>query len=55
MSLLNYPCVVEGAPGQRCGGHSSHVMSVKFTAGSADQKLVSVGGNDNCAMTWAVE
>jgi echinoderm microtubule-associated protein-like 5 len=63
VSVFNYPCVVAGAPSSVCGGHSSHVMNVKFSAegegeregeGGGGQKLVSVGGNDNSAMTWAV-
>ena len=60
VSVFNYPCVVADAPRSSYGGHSSHVMNVKFTpqpesgGGAGDLKLVSVGGNDNAAMTWVV-
>ena len=61
VSVFNYPCVVDSAPSRRYAGHSSHVMCVKFSAtgggereGGDEQKLVSVGGNDNSAMLWAV-
>jgi WD40 repeat protein len=52
--VFNYPCVVDSAPGESYCGHSSHVMNVKFSPGSMDKKLVSVGGNDNSAMSWVV-
>ena len=54
MSVFNYPCVVDAAPKHSYGGHSSHVMNVKFSPGGEDQKLLTVGGNDNSAMTYAV-
>lgn len=84
MSVFNYPCVVDAAPRSSHGGHSSHVMNIKFTAEEEEEdhsdaqgysssrgrgrgrgegagqeardglKLVTVGGNDNAAMTWAV-
>lgn len=66
--VFNYPCVVDNAPRSSHGGHSSHVMNLKFSPadpssahsgrgggrGHEDLKLVTVGGNDNAAMTWAV-
>lgn len=32
------------------GGHSSHVMNVRWTVG--DECLISVGGNDKCILQW---
>ncbi len=44
VNLLNYPCVVRHAPALRYGGHSSHVMNVRW---SKDEKYaISVGGRD---------
>ena len=50
VNLFNYPVVVEHAPALRYGGHSSHVMNVKW---SADESYaVSVGGRDRCVFQW---
>ncbi len=44
VSLFNYPVVIKHAPALRYGGHSSHVMNVRW---SADEKFaISVGGRD---------
>lgn len=57
LTIFNYPCVVEDAPRKTYGGHSSHVMNVKIVGDSSDDEdmhIVTVGGNDNAAMTWTV-
>lgn len=57
LNLFNYPCVTKDAPRKSYGGHSSHVMNVKFAPSeNSDEELVvlSCGGNDNCVMVWAV-
>ena len=55
LALFNYPCVVDNAPRSLHGGHSSHVMNVKFSSNdSNDVKIITVGGNDNAAITWKV-
>ena len=53
VNLLHYPCVVTHAP-RFCGiGHSSHVMSVRW---SPDEKRVySVGGRDRAIFQWRLE
>lgn len=51
--LLNYPCIVDKAPGHIMNGHSSHVMSARF-AGSNDDFVATVGGNDNTLMSWII-
>jgi WD40 repeat protein len=53
MSILNYPCVVSGAPRMAYNGHSSHVSSVCFN-GYYDEQLVSTGGQDCSVMVWRV-
>jgi hypothetical protein len=50
--LLNNPCVVEDAPSKDYGGHSSHVMNVKYLYD--DTHVVSVGGNDMAVFQWKV-
>eukprot|EP01038_Epipyxis_sp_PR26KG_P012826 gene12826-17196_t len=52
INLFNYPCVIKAAPCRTAGGHSSHVMNVRFLP-SADL-LISVGGNDSTVMVWDV-
>mmetsp|Transcript_3035 Transcript_3035/g.4634 ORF Transcript_3035/g.4634 Transcript_3035/m.4634 type:complete len:1138 (-) Transcript_3035:82-3495(-) len=58
VNVFNYPCVVKDAPGIHCGGHSSHVMNLKFASrdDSSDDltSLVTVGGNDNAVMIWRI-
>ena len=50
VKLFNFPCVVEDAPGHMYGGHSSHVMNVRW---SADETFaVSVGGRDRGVFQW---
>jgi len=44
VKLFAYPCVVEDAPFREYGGHSSHVMCVRFACD--DSRLVSAGGKD---------
>lgn len=52
VKLFNYPCVVEDAPGHVYGGHSSHVMNVRW---SLDERYaVSVGGKDRAVFQWQV-
>jgi len=50
VNLFKYPSPVKNASKATFVGHSSHVMSVKF---SPDQKnLFSVGGNDKTCIQW---
>jgi microtubule-associated protein-like 6 len=50
IKLFNFPCVVGDAPGHMYGGHSSHVMNVRW---SADETFaVSVGGRDRGVFQW---
>ncbi|GFH33025.1 WD_REPEATS_REGION domain-containing protein, partial [Haematococcus lacustris] len=50
VNLFNFPCVVKHAPALRYGGHSSHVMCVRW---AADESFaVSVGGRDRCVFQW---
>ena len=41
LNVMNYPCVAKHAPRRTYGGHSSHVMSVKFMPGTGGK-----GGGD---------
>ncbi|KAG2487374.1 hypothetical protein HYH03_013944 [Edaphochlamys debaryana] len=50
--LLNFPCVVQGAPAHVYRGHCSHVMNVRW--GSDETYAVSVGGKDRCVFQWRV-
>ncbi|KAJ1418197.1 WD40-repeat-containing domain protein [Ochromonadaceae sp. CCMP2298] len=50
--LHNHPCVVRNAPGKEYGGHSSHVMNLKFMRGG--EVLATVGGNDRSVVVWEV-
>ena len=50
VKVYNAPCVVEHAPAYAYGGHSSHVMNVRFLLG--DKRVVSVGGWDAAAFQW---
>lgn len=52
VKLFNSPCVVDRAPCREYWGHSSHTKNVRFVC--EDQYLITVGGNDNTAMQWAV-
>lgn len=53
MSLYNYPVVVKHAPALGYGGHSSHVMNVRW---ASDESLaVSVGGRDRCVASVSCE
>ena len=52
VNIFNYPCVVKNAPRLQYTGHSSHVTNVRFAYD--DSVIVSVGGNDNCAISWLV-
>jgi len=50
--LFNAPVVVQHAPAHTYGGHSSHVMNVRW---GLDQSFaVSVGGRDRCVFQWKV-
>ncbi len=53
MNVFNFPCVVKNAPRKSYNGHSSHVLNVSFVWD--DRMLVTVGGHDNCAISWVVE
>lgn len=53
VNVFNYPCVVKNAPRKSYKGHSSHVLNITFAWN--DEKLVTVGGHDNCAISWTVE
>ena len=50
VSLLNYPCVVEDAPGHVHAGHSSHVMCVRWSAD--DRFVMTAGGRDRALFMW---
>ncbi|KAG2444303.1 hypothetical protein HXX76_001060 [Chlamydomonas incerta] len=50
--LLNFPCVVGGAPAHVYGGHCSHVMNVRWAAD--ESYAVSVGGKDRAVFQWRV-
>jgi echinoderm microtubule-associated protein-like 6 len=52
VKLFNWPCVVQHAPAHVYGGHSSHVMNVRWSADS--QYAVSVGGKDRAVFQWRV-
>ena len=50
VKLFNAPCVVHHAPAKVYGGHSSHVMNVRWLLG--DGGVVSVGGWDEGVFLW---
>lgn len=52
VNVFNYPCVIKNAPRLQFTGHSSHVTNVRFAYD--DNVIVSVGGHDNCAISWQV-
>ena len=52
LNCYNYPCVVKGAPGQICSGHSSHVMNVQCLSNNNNNITITVGGNDNTVIGW---
>ena len=52
VKLFNYPVVKEGSQFNAYDGHSSHVTNVRWTA---DNTLVSTGGNDKCVMVWELK
>lgn len=54
VNLYRYPVAAEGNKKKTyMSGHSSHVMTVKFTA---DEKwVISTGGNDKSVMLWRVK
>tara|TARA_B100000780_G_C21121217_1_gene454213 strand:- start:388 stop:3804 length:3417 start_codon:yes stop_codon:yes gene_type:complete len=52
VKLFNAPCVVHHAPSKTYGGHSSHVMNIRWLLG--DKNVVSVGGWDEGVFLWKV-
>ena len=50
--LVNYPCVVQHAPGYAHRGHASHIDKVGFLA--EDYRVVSCGGNDQATYQWRI-
>ena len=52
VKLFNYPVVKEDSQFNAYDGHSSHVTNVRWTA---DNTLVSTGGNDKCVMVWELK
>ncbi|KAG2422675.1 hypothetical protein HXX76_015839 [Chlamydomonas incerta] len=52
VKLFNCPCVLDDAPHRAYRGHSSHVMSVRFSAD--DRTVLSVGGYDWGMFQFAV-
>ena len=56
MKCFNYPCVVKKAGSYSYKGHSSHVMNVKvlYSNNSRNTSVISVGSNDNSAISWKV-
>jgi microtubule-associated protein-like 6 len=48
--LFRYPCIKENSADISYGGHSSHVMNVRWTVG--DECVISCGGNDKTIMQW---
>jgi WD40 repeat protein len=67
ISLFNFPCIAKNAQKRVYGGHSSHVMNIKFASsgttincdssngtGNVHQCVLSGGGNDNSVMVWNI-
>lgn len=52
VKLLRYPCLDKHTESVIGKGHSSHVTNVRFTAD--DQKVISVGGDDQCVFQWVI-
>ncbi|GMH44987.1 hypothetical protein BSKO_12944 [Bryopsis sp. KO-2023] len=52
VKLFNYPCTRKNAPSAIYGGHSSHVMNVRWS--SDERYVVSVGGRDRSVFQWRV-
>lgn len=54
--LLSAPCsypAMKGAKSDAYGGHSSHVVTTRFTP---DEKfLISTGGHDLSVIQWAIQ
>ena len=50
--MFRYPAAVESASYNEFKGHSSHVTNVRFTA---NNHVVSTGGNDKCLFVWALD
>ncbi|KAJ9507961.1 hypothetical protein QJQ45_021288 [Haematococcus lacustris] len=48
--LFNFPVVWDDAPYKAFKGHSSHVMSARFSCD--DRHLLSAGGHDGCIFQW---
>jgi len=52
VNLFRYPVAVEGNAKKNYVGHSSHVVTVRFTPD--EQYLMSAGGNDKAIFVWRV-
>ncbi|KAK9828859.1 hypothetical protein WJX72_002429 [[Myrmecia] bisecta] len=52
LSLFNWPCIVATAGSRIYGGHSAHVMGVRFNADGS--RVISVGGHDRSVFQWRV-
>jgi WD40 repeat protein len=50
--LLNYPCVVDKAPGYGHRGHASHIEKVGFLG--HDYRVISCGGADSATYQWRI-
>ena len=51
--IYNFPCTIKNSDYVRGKGHSSHVTNVRWTTN--DQRIISVGGEDQCVMYWKVK
>lgn len=49
--VFRYPCVAK-AECKEGKGHAGHVVNIKF---SANKRLLSVGGSDNCVFQWLIK
>ena len=51
--LYNFPCTIKNSEFVIGRGHSSHITNVRWTDG--DERVISVGGEDQCVMYWRVK
>jgi len=52
VNLFRYPCAAEGNAKKSFIGHSSHVVTNRFT--TDERRVISAGGNDKAVMVWRV-
>ena len=51
--LYNFPCTIKNSGYVSGVGHSSHITNVRWT--EKDDRVISVGGEDQCVMYWLVQ